>query len=350
MRLPILPFITFCLIVLTPKHIKAQTGLNIPASVVNPQQLNAPLKSFPLPFSGVQVMDQRFDTSKIGYLLSNGNFNRAVLHNTASALEHYMTQHYSWQSTAQDQLLLVVRTLWITNRRAGEGSEHNESKDSKFQGNLVVKIDAFSQTAAGCKALKRMDTSIQTEAVTKINIGTALAELTQILLERFAGMDVAAFTNGKKLIPFTELEAYYRSLQDKPVVQQPSGQRGIYVTFNDFLNNRLKTESFKLEQTESADYLYLDKGTEQILFTDFWGFHDGQQLYIRVGSNFFKLYPDQKAYSFMGCLQSVHKTKARSQGRIVRNLIWGNLGEAHQSRLVNLIRPMQVNMETSAVY
>lgn len=350
MRFPFPSFIVTALVMLMSFGALAQTGLNLPSHIISPQQIAAPSQHYTLPFSGVRILDQRFDTSKLGYLLNGSTFNKAALHNNASTLEQYMNTHYRWQSKDANQLLLVVRTLWITNRRAGEGTEHNESKDSKFQGSLVVKIDAFASSAGGCKALKRIDSTMVSEPITKSNAGNILAELTQTILEKFAGMDVAATINGKKLIPLAEIETHYRSFHDKLAIKQPSAIRGIYVSFNDFLNNRPKIESFTLEQTESADYLYLEVGNEQVLFTDFWGFHDGQNLYIRVGTNFFKLFKDQEAYSFTGCLQSVHKTKARSQGRIVRNLIWGNLGEAHQSRLVNLLRPMQVNMETGGVY
>jgi hypothetical protein len=343
-------FIGTALVLLISSGAHAQSGLNLPSTIINPQQIAVPGQSLALPFSGVRVLDLRFDTSKLGYLLNGNTFNKAVLHNTGPALEQYMSTHYRWQSKEADQLLLIVRTLWITNRRAGEGTEHNESKDSKFQGNLVVKIDAFAFSPAGCKTLKRIDTSMLSQPVTKSNAGNIIAELTQIILEKFSDLDAVAATNGKKLIPLNEIESHYLSFHDKPAIKQPSGQRGIYASFNDFLNNRAKTESFTLEQTESADYLYLEKGNEQILFTDFWGFHDGENLYIRVGSNFFKLFKDQNAYSFTGCTQSVHKSKARSQGRIVRNLIWGNFGEAHQSRLVNMLRPMQVNMDTGSVY
>jgi hypothetical protein len=127
-------------------------------------------------------------------------------------------------------------------------------------------------------------------------------------------------------------------------------QRGIYLTFTDFLNSRPSLYQFSLEQDEESDYLYIEENGQEKLFTDFWGFSDGQDLYVNLEYNFFKLTRDKNTYSFWGCLRSVHKTPSRNKNKVVRYMAFGNLANLRSAKLKNILRPMQIDMETGVAY
>ena len=143
---------------------------------------------------------------------------------------------------------------------------------------------------------------------------------------------------------------YYDQRFKKPRIINNMLQRGVYLTFDDFLNNRLTAYKFSLEQDEESDYLYIEENGEEKLFTDFWGFSDGENLYIKLGFNFFKLTKDNNTYSFWGCRRAVHTTPSRNKNRVVRYMAFGNLANLRNAKLKNLLRPMQLDMETGKAY
>lgn len=143
---------------------------------------------------------------------------------------------------------------------------------------------------------------------------------------------------------------YYDQRFKKPGIMDDTLQRGIYLTFADFLNNRPLTCRFTLEQDEESDYLYMEQNGEEKLFTDFWGFSDGRDLYTKIGFNFFKLTRDNNTYSFWGCRKAVHETPSRNKNRIVRYMAFGNFANLRSAKLKNILRPMQLDMETGNAY
>jgi hypothetical protein len=54
-----------------------------------------------------------------------------------------------------------------------------------------------------------------------------------------------------------------------PRIKNDSVQKGIYLTFADFINNRPASLDFTVVQEKKADYLYLRENGKQKLFTDF---------------------------------------------------------------------------------
>ncbi len=183
------------------------------------------------------------------------------------------------------------------------------------------------------------------------DIGNLLLQTFESVFTKIADVDIEKAMLKKTKLGIEKVNSYYRQRFNQPRFIQDGMQRGIYLSFSDFLNNNPSLLKFTLEQDEEADYLYIEENGGQKLFTDFWGFSDGQNHYIKIGYNFFKLSRDANTYSFWGCYQAVHKTQSRSKNRTFRYFAFGTLAaELKTARLKNMLRPMQIDMETGKTF
>jgi hypothetical protein len=170
------------------------------------------------------------------------------------------------------------------------------------------------------------------------------------MLQKLQGLSLTQVLAQKRKITLSEVLANYKNRLDFPQLKNNESKQGIYLTFSDFLNNKISERKFSLDEDAEADYLYLEENGESKLFTEFWGFCDGGKTYVRIGHNFFPMTREQNTYQFWGCEQAIHRVKSRSASRTKNYMLFGVFGELHSTRLVNLLRPMQLDMDTGKPY
>jgi hypothetical protein len=315
-------------------------------TIILPEPLSAQAKSFSL----ITVADKRFDTGKAGFI-SDGDRQRILLLNRGvqDEVQHYLSKH-TQNNDGLPQLLYVLRTLWLHELKAGELKVDEDEDEKKIITQCVAKIEVFLVKEDSCQALLRIDTIAQQQSFLRVSGAGMVAGILDESLKKIRQLDLENHVFRKTKIAFGDLMKLYDQRTAAPRLRSDSLQRGVYLTFSDFLQNTPKPYTFVLEQDEVGDFLYLEENGNQRLFTNFWGFCDGKMHFIKVGGSFFPLVRDGNAYSFYGCLQPIHNAKPRSRNRVARYALFGVFGDVHSNRLVNFLRPMQVDMETGKVY
>lgn len=292
----------------------------------------------------VTVIDKRFDTAKIGFGLGGSKSKMIRLSDgTANSIQRYLN---GGNEPAQPAFVLVLRNFWLQEVKAGELRDADEELERQNISRCTAKFDVYAMEDGYCRALVRIDTVIETPLYLKQSGGQLLADALDYTLAKIAGLTVREATAKKTPVKLTELLRMYGQKMSLPRLTGDTLQRGIYRTYEDFAQKRPALLNFVLEQDEGGDYLYLNENGEQRLFTDFWGFSDGRSHFIKLGTNFFPLVRDGNSYSFMGCLQPIHRSQPRSRNRVSRYALFGVFGELHQTRLTKFLRPMQLDMET----
>lgn len=315
---------------------------------IKTSELVTTTKSQPIPFKNITVWDFRFDTSKIGYCMYGADYNKIIFeNNNGASIEAYLNkQNIVGQNNFNQSLLIVLRSFWIQSIKAGEATNNSEEKDRDNVGKLSAKMDVYSFTGQRYKALIRIDTVINTKNVTRLNAASAVTTLLDAVMSKIGLIEIDDVLAKKREIEFSEIEAAYKNQFEKPRLKNNFTIKGVYLSFNDFINGKVLKDSFSLEQEGNSKYLYLEKKSGRMLLTDFWGFCDGKNHYIHSGHDFFELEREGNSFYFWGSLKRLHNSKSRSEGRVGRYLLFGNLGELHSNRLVNFYRPIQIDMET----
>lgn len=311
-----------------------------------PEQLSIENRSF----SQITVVDKRFDTAKAGFI-SDGEKQRILLlkGGVQSGVQRYLSA-YTQANSHLPQLLFVLRNLWLHELKAGELKADEDEDQKKIITQCIAKIQVYLVKEDSCQALLRIDTIAQQQSFLRVSGAGMVAGILDESLKKIRQLDLEKHVFRKTKIAFSDLMKLYDQRTAAPRLRSDSLQRGVYLTFSDFLQNTPKPYTFVLEQDEVGDFLYLEENGNQRLFTNFWGFCDGKMHFIKVGGSFFPLVRDGNAYSFYGCLQPIHNAKPRSRNRVARYALFGVFGDVHSNRLVNFLRPMQVDMETGKVY
>lgn len=115
----------------------------------------------------------------------------------------------------------------------------------------------------------------------------------------------------------------------------------IPVDFESFKKNKVLYPEFTLNHSNFTDEIYIQKGSNKELLTDYWGFFDGMDLYIKIGFNCVKLIRQNNTWDLYGnkYLTVIHNkiqlpyfAEIKTRKRKIEN------------------RPLQLNMETGKVY
>ena len=304
-----------------------------------------------LTFSTIKVLDKRFDSSKLGYLFFRSSYKNITLKSSLSAaMEEVFRKNFLSSNNSDRTLCIVIRTLWMHDLKSGEVDVEDFNNEMKNISKYILKADVYSFQNNTYQALTRIDTSFESKSSLK-EIGYELLNNSfTYMAHRISSLNLEELFSRKTKINESDVMNYYEQRFKKPRIQHDTLSRGIYLTFADFLNNHPRPYKFSLQQDEQSDYLYIEENGQEKLFTDFWGFSDGENLYLRLGFNFFKLIRDNNTYSLWGCLQAVHTTPSRNKNRVVRYMAFGNLANIRSAKLSNVLRPMQLDMETGIAY
>lgn len=218
----------------------------------------------------------------------------------------------------------------------------------------ILKADIYSCSNNIYQALVRIDTLFNDSKTLK-KISDELLSLTiDNIVQQVQSLNTEDLLSRKSKIKEENVFSYYDQRFTNARIKIDSVQKGIYLSFADFINNRPALLDFTVVQEKKADYLYLMETGKEKLFTDFWGFCDGKDHFIRIGYNFFKLVKDGNTYSFWGCLQAIHTTKrytapvVQTPGRFNATVPKGTTYV--EKKFENVLRPMQLDMDTGEPY
>src|SRR5215831_17584137 len=122
--------------------------------------------SIKLPFSRIEILDFRFDTTKLGYTISHRNDARLKVENGIQyGLADYLNKYYSrnLDPTSTRTLLIVLKKLWLqygaTNQILRSQKMDFGSPLNFVQKNSVclVNLDVFAGHGKNYQALMRLD-------------------------------------------------------------------------------------------------------------------------------------------------------------------------------------------------
>src|SRR5258706_5616319 len=170
------------------------------------------------------------------------------------------------------------------------------------------------------------------------------------LIQKINSMDVEATLGTKKKFSTDDIKQNYQKRFEIPILSMNRVSRGIYLSFDDFKNDKPSYPRFKFKISKYSADVTVGQNGKEIILTDYWGFFDGADYYIKPGLLPFKAIRRGNTFDLFGSLQGDD-----------HNFIIGILGNAGRldagtSGYVSVpqsyvpIYPLQVDMETGSVY
>src|SRR5215218_10031110 len=117
--------------------------------VITPSGMDGLLKK--LPFKNVLLLDQRFDTSKLGYVKKAGNYKKLM---TEGAFSHTvletLQQQYSpaFDAASPYTLVVVLKDLWLQQTSEAEQEHHKIERSSESTSEFSSCTATFEAYAA----------------------------------------------------------------------------------------------------------------------------------------------------------------------------------------------------------
>ncbi len=260
-------------------------------------------------FSQIYVYDCRPDSSNIG-LQQTPNNSITILKVKGRLSEEIKKTFELLISTPQEtnnwgELHCVIKRFTLSNFISVPlGTAEKKQTAGKFdwaeKSGLKIKLEFYIKKVNDFIPAYRFDTSWTGDKAIIREGNSYIANALAAGLEKTTSIDWEKLLSSEKKISWNDILEYNKQNINFPILHtQPS--KGVYLTFEDFRNNKVTYTDFKVSYGDKGDFLYVkDRSNEETLFTDLWGYSDGKDIFVYSANNFFKLYRMGDSFKFYG--------------------------------------------------
>ena len=361
-----------CLLIIVlfvPNFVFTQSGKR---DVLNPEQLGVKelkleaQKTAPseikFPFKSIKIIDSRFDTSKIGYILEGSlskkrKFRKMILSGGISnAIESYYNEYYESSFTQNNfELLIVMKGFWVAADVRSNNKRVEVANSVGGNDNIYCKWEYYLGKDGKYLPVKRMDTIMRIDENLSRYIEEEFSEkrLSYFKYCLKALIEILDYSNAVKQFDIQpkktleEINEFNKRMNLIPVLQDSVFKKGVYLSFDDFKNNRPSIIDFKEKKmhygkinTNTEIYLEDMKGET---ISNYWGYSDGKEFrYGMLGND--KIYRIQNTFCFF--IKVVGYTiNSDNDGQ------YGGSGITTTSKdKFEAWVPFQIDMETGEIY
>ena len=314
--------------------------------------------AFSLPFSSIAVQDARPDTSKYGF--SRKVSRRSVFqYRSAKGIEpeikHYLNTRYhkSFDSTSANRLLLVLKKLWIS---SFDSLELVYTKYARTHDLLYFKADVFFQSGEAWYPVFRYDTVLVLPLKYKSEPDLYIQQALDLFFEKLQPVNFNLIQN-RKFVTRDYIDSTYAVTWQLPIHQADKPAKGVYITYEDFKNNRPSYTDYEVKFERIGDNLYVKEEDGKYYYRNkVWGFCNGEDIFIKMGLNYFPLFRSQHTWEFYGTnqLRTVDGSLPVFIGPTVplsfTLFTAGTDAFRFENKLLGKLRPFQVDPETGKFY
>lgn len=312
-----------------------------------------------LPFNSIEIKDFRFDSTKLGYIKRGGIKKIVVKNGVANGLTSFMNAYFkkNLDSSSGKTLVIVLRHLWL---QEGSGDLDTDEKVVRqappgFFSDAGYGIN-FSDFEVYCKENNKY------RALFKLNdefVGAKYkaGKLDDLLFLSFDSLFAKIYETNIDVALSVRKEYTYEFISENyikrfnlPILQDKTLNKGVYLTFKDFKNNKPTYTDYTVNTGKLTDALYVgDK-----LLTEFWGYCDGQNLFVKLGYNFFQLRRQNNTFDLYGAKHITNYNGVSNGSAYPNNPNTGVNQQMNYSTNTNKYvlrrKPLQVDMEEGDVY
>lgn len=254
-------------------------------------------------FNEALFIDCRPDSSKIGFALvgQNTEYHRIILPQSAG---QYFTQQSRLFIAPGDptrgEIVFLIKQLWV--------SEAIVQPKDFGRSMLVGPIDYFSYCYLNtdCYRMKDGQCNYIGNIDTVYSLRKWIANAADDLLKKTL---IQSLSKGDSLFekvspsrpPFQldELRKTCRSDFDFAVLKSVPSTPGVYLSYDDFLNNHVHYPNFQVDHDKKTEQLKVD-GMEDSLLNHAWGYFDGKDLKIHLNQNYYRLVRSNNTFEVAG--------------------------------------------------
>ncbi|MGC4039179.1 MAG: hypothetical protein QM764_24685 [Chitinophagaceae bacterium] len=310
-----------------------------------------------IPFKTITVKDVRFDTTKLGYVYNvyKHSLNKITTKESSSnSLTNTVSDYFqnNFVSSSEKSLLIIVKSFWFQQKAfdlvVNDKIVKKQKNYTDKTGVCFADFEVFSFSGDGYQALLKFKYDFVDYQYDSASIQRLFYIPFDSLFRKLHSLDIQQVLSSKKQFTWNKIDSNYSNRYALPVLQSEVAEKGVFLTFNDFKIKNQVYPDFRIVKGDLTDELYIRKDGKEELLIDCWGYSDGQNYFIRIGYNFFKLIRQNNTFDLLG---SKYINSYPKSGVPVP-LGGGAYGTAevqlHKDKLE--LRPLQLNMDTGETY
>ncbi len=249
----------------------------------------------------IRMVDGRYDTQKVGFVPSDKKvqFNKVYVvglqltHNLMGWLKEKFLEPnvVTGDSSTDRQLVIVLKKYWFGH----SANEPYTAKDPKLITSLHYHFEVFSYIPAeGYFAQKKVEGVLSAPYNHSLSYNTLSDSLLVILQKNIQAIHFETREIEKNIILPEDFVTYYNN-QYIERLSLAKKSKGVYETYEDFLNNRpmadsvdlvLKYNNFETTPPYAFQLAAYNQNTA-VSANKAWGYFDGQTFYINCGSGLY---------------------------------------------------------------
>ena len=223
-----------------------------------------------LPFKRIEIIDARFDTSKLGF-----DLHRRFVHadfkdflkikltgGVKTAIQQFYNEYYKLCFTdSSNELLMVLKTLWINdlpNRHFLEGIRYDIIRESYKD--IYTRVEYYLRKGSDYYPLKRIDTVYQ---LTEQNLHSDDLKFKKHDLSFFMfsikslieSCDFDELVMGaalKRKLSIQNIDSFNTSRFILPILDVSIPQKGVFMSFKEFANNAPSVNEYNYRITKKG--------------------------------------------------------------------------------------------------
>lgn len=295
-----------------------------------------------LPFSSLQVKDSRLDTTQVGYGINRESYRKLVLEGgTTTCIQKLLGQALSQKldTAVQQSLLIVIKQLWLSELHEAELPEKRGADPTKMPtaktSRCVARLEVFAQKQDGYIPLFRIDSVFASGRPIQLDGEELISAPFVYCLQKLSRLNYTKVVAATQRFTWSQINELSNKRFHQPILTDSTLERGLYLTFSDFRNNKLTKKEFEVRYGREADKLYVFEGSDRGLFMELWGYCDGKKLFIRKGKSFYEL--ERKGNTFGYLAPNGLPNSPRRVGYLLSSTPTGTLANVGAAALTNAI-------------
>ncbi len=304
-----------------------------------------------LPFTNVEVLDCRPDTTMIGfYETPLKRFLKLNFKNGLSGLTNdFLLNNYGFQSDLQSPgLLLCIKNFWASTA-IEVGSE--DITTNEFTKGIIVKVDAYTRFGNLYQPLARVEFNYLLAAINKSNI----KEIIEVVLKA-AMKEILAKTDKlkqeNKQLKRAQIESFNSAANSIPILSDTHLVRGVYNSFKEFKMNQPASRAFEVQNGRLGDMVFVkDAGGQEAPERNAWGYCDGKKIFMKMSDKFYELHRCGQTFNVFGAIQLTRRRNIKAGNVLLLGLAAGAVGSQNKKTTYYLLdKPYQLEMNNGEVY
>ncbi len=297
-----------------------------------------------LPFQSIVVSDERSDTLKAGYFYSgrNGKVIKKVCfkNGMTTQVSFFVNSYFQFNTESKSSILACVKKMWFGTY---DTTDIKENKLTVRSRKLIFRIEFYRKDQNCYYPLYRFDSTINMNGIIGNNL-TSIVELALAAsLKKLSRVGESNSLN-LKCLSQRQIDSFNTISKRFPILKEKIAKKGVYMTVEEFRNNKPAYTDFSLKLGRGNDQLSV-KGIEGPSAVKAWAVSDGEKMYIRMANNYFEIFRSGYTYDFYGFDVFFHASAPNNRTTPLGITLLNLMTVKRTSS-----RPFQLDLESGEVY